>query len=169
MAKTAIFLSKPLGLTVTEGASVLGVTRQALSNLLNGTSGISPEMAIRHSKAFGSTPETWINLQAAFSLEQPQHCQPRHRQRRHLLGRRHLPRRNPHPLPTCVVLPISHVYLQSEATSDEAGHPDLVRADGPLPPGHRHAARPQFPTPISPLHYNKICEFCLPSVQPPLP
>jgi antitoxin HigA-1 len=59
---------EPLDLTVTEGARVLGVTRQALSNLLNGRSGISPEMAIRLSKAFGSTPETWINMQAAFDL-----------------------------------------------------------------------------------------------------
>jgi antitoxin HigA-1 len=59
---------EPLGLTVTDGARVLGVTRQALSNLLNGKSGISPEMAIRLSKAFGSTPETWIGMQAAYDL-----------------------------------------------------------------------------------------------------
>jgi len=51
---------EPLGLTVTEGAKVLGVTRQALNNLVNGKSGISPEMAIRLSKAFGSSPETWL-------------------------------------------------------------------------------------------------------------
>ena len=59
---------EPLGLSVTEGARVLGVTRQALSNLINGKSGISPEMAIRLSKAFGSTPDTWIGMQAAYDL-----------------------------------------------------------------------------------------------------
>lgn len=61
---------EPLGLSVTEGAKVLGVTRQALSNLVNGKAGISPEMAIRLSKAFGSTAETWIRLQAAYDLAQ---------------------------------------------------------------------------------------------------
>ena len=59
---------EPLGLSVTLGAKVLGVTRQALSNLINGKTGVSPEMAIRLSKAFGSTPETWIRMQAAFDL-----------------------------------------------------------------------------------------------------
>jgi addiction module HigA family antidote len=41
-----------------------------LSNLINGKTGISPEMAIRLSKAFGSTPETWIRMQAAYDLAQ---------------------------------------------------------------------------------------------------
>lgn len=59
---------EPLGLSVTEGAKVLGVTRQALNNVVNEKSGISPEMAIRLSKAFGSTPETWVRMQAAFDL-----------------------------------------------------------------------------------------------------
>ena len=58
----------PLGLTVTEGARVLGVTRQALNNLVNGKSGISPEMAIRLSKAFGSSPETWLRMQMDYDL-----------------------------------------------------------------------------------------------------
>ncbi len=57
-----------LGLSVTEGAKVLGVTRQALNNVVNGKSGISPEMAIRLSKAFGSTPETWLQMQLAYDL-----------------------------------------------------------------------------------------------------
>ena len=61
---------EPLGLTVTEGAKVLGVTRQALNNLVNGKAGISPEMAIRLSKAFGTTPETWLRLQMAYDLAQ---------------------------------------------------------------------------------------------------
>ena len=59
---------EPLGLSVTEGAKILGVTRQALSNVINGKSGISPEMAIRLSKAFGSTPETWLRMQLAHDL-----------------------------------------------------------------------------------------------------
>jgi antitoxin HigA-1 len=59
---------EPLGLSVTAGARVLGVTRQALNNVVNGKSGISPEMAIRLSKAFGSTPETWLQMQLAYDL-----------------------------------------------------------------------------------------------------
>jgi hypothetical protein len=46
---------EPLGLSVTAGAKILGVTRQALNNVVNGKSGVSPEMAIRLTKAFGST------------------------------------------------------------------------------------------------------------------
>lgn len=59
---------EPLGLSVTAGAKVLGVTRQALNNVVNGKSGISPEMAIRLFKAFGSTPEIWLQMQLAFDL-----------------------------------------------------------------------------------------------------
>ena len=59
---------EPLGLSVTDGAKVLGVTRQTLNNVVNGKSGISPEMAIRLSKAFGSTPETWLRMQVAYDL-----------------------------------------------------------------------------------------------------
>ena len=51
---------EPLGLSVTGAAKVLGVTRQALNNVVNQKAGISPEMAIRLSKAFGSTPDTWV-------------------------------------------------------------------------------------------------------------
>jgi addiction module HigA family antidote len=61
---------EPLELSVTEGAKVLGVTRQALNNVVNGKSGISPEMAIRLSKAFGSTAETWLRMQLAYDLAQ---------------------------------------------------------------------------------------------------
>ena len=61
---------EPLGLSVTEGAKVLGVSRQALSNLVNGRAGMSAEMAIRLAKAFGSTTETWIRLQAAYDVVQ---------------------------------------------------------------------------------------------------
>ena len=59
---------EPLGLSVTEGAKILGVTRQALNNVVNGKAGISPEMAIRLSKAFGSTAETWLRMQLAYDL-----------------------------------------------------------------------------------------------------
>ena len=58
----------PLGLTVTAAAKILGVTRQALNNVVNEKAGISPEMAIRLSKAFGSTPETWLRMQSAYDL-----------------------------------------------------------------------------------------------------
>jgi addiction module HigA family antidote len=59
---------EPLGLSVTAAAKALGVTRQALNNVVNGKSGISPEMALRLSKAFGSTPETWLRMQLAYDL-----------------------------------------------------------------------------------------------------
>jgi len=59
---------EPLGLSVTAAAKILGVTRQALNNVVNGKSGISPEMAIRLSKAFGSTAETWLHMQLAYDL-----------------------------------------------------------------------------------------------------
>ena len=63
---------KPLGLSVTRAAKGLGVTRQALSDLINEKSGVSVEMAIRLSKAFGSTPETWLGMQMAYDLWQAQ-------------------------------------------------------------------------------------------------
>ena len=59
---------EPLGLSVTRAAEGLGVTRQALSELLNGRTGISTEMAVRLAKAFGSTPETWLGMQQAHDL-----------------------------------------------------------------------------------------------------
>src|SRR5271157_4468468 len=57
---------EPLGLSVTAGAKVLGVTRQTLNNVINGKSGISPEMAIRLTRAFGGTEETWLRMQLAW-------------------------------------------------------------------------------------------------------
>jgi addiction module HigA family antidote len=59
-----------LGLSVTAAAKGLGVTRQALSDLVNERAGVSVEMAIRLSKAFGSSPETWLGLQMAWDLWQ---------------------------------------------------------------------------------------------------
>jgi antitoxin HigA-1 len=61
---------EPLGLSVTEAAKKLGVSRKQLSDVVNGHSGISPEMAIRLDKAFGGGAETWLRLQAAFDLAQ---------------------------------------------------------------------------------------------------
>ena len=61
---------EPLGLTVTRAAEGLGVTRQTLSELVNERTGISVDMAIRLSKAFGSTPETWLGMQMAWDLWQ---------------------------------------------------------------------------------------------------
>ena len=61
---------EPLGLSVTDGAKILGVSRQTLTKVINGKSGISAEMAIRLTKAFGSTAETWVRMQAAYDLAQ---------------------------------------------------------------------------------------------------
>src|SRR5437764_14006572 len=60
----------PLGLSVTEAAAGLRVTRQALSDLLNGKAGVSVDIAIRLSKAFGSSADTWLGLQTAYDLAQ---------------------------------------------------------------------------------------------------
>src|SRR6267142_1766317 len=54
---------KPLRLSVTAAADALGVTRKALSDLLNGHTGVSPDMAIRLEKVFGSTADTWLRMQ----------------------------------------------------------------------------------------------------------
>jgi addiction module HigA family antidote len=59
---------EPLHLSVTKGAEVLGVTRQALNNLVNLKSGISPEMAVRLSKAFGGSPGVWLKMQMDYDL-----------------------------------------------------------------------------------------------------
>lgn len=61
---------EPLGLSITRGAEILGVTRLTLSNLVNGKNGISPEMAIRLSKAFGGGPEVWLGMQTDYDLAQ---------------------------------------------------------------------------------------------------
>jgi len=59
---------EPLDLSVTEAAKALGVSRKTLSAVVNGRSGISPEMAIRLSIAFDTTPESWLNQQTQFDL-----------------------------------------------------------------------------------------------------
>jgi addiction module HigA family antidote len=58
----------PLGLSVTEGAVVLGVARHTLSRVINGQSAVSPEMALRLEKAFGGTADSWLRMQAAYDL-----------------------------------------------------------------------------------------------------
>ena len=60
----------PLGLSVTEGATVLGVARHTLSRVINGQAGISPEMAIRLEKAGWSNADHWSRVQAAYDLAQ---------------------------------------------------------------------------------------------------
>ena len=59
-----------LGLSITRAAKGLGVTRQALSGLVNGKAAVSVDMALRLSKAFGSTPDTWLRMQVAYDLWQ---------------------------------------------------------------------------------------------------
>jgi len=61
---------EPLELSVTEGAKVLGVTRHTLSRVINGQSGISPDMAIRLEKAGWSNADHWLRLQTAYELAQ---------------------------------------------------------------------------------------------------
>jgi antitoxin HigA-1 len=61
---------EPLGLTITEAAQKLGVSRFTLSELVNGKRGISPEMAVRLSKAFGASAESWLAQQAQYDLAQ---------------------------------------------------------------------------------------------------
>jgi len=61
---------EPLGLSVTKAADALGVSRKTLSTILNGRAGISPEMAIRLSKAFDTSPESWLNQQQQYDLWQ---------------------------------------------------------------------------------------------------
>ena len=59
---------EPLGLSITDAAIALGVTRTTLSELVNGKRGISPEMAVRLSKVFGASAESWLMQQAQYDL-----------------------------------------------------------------------------------------------------
>ena len=71
---------EPLGLTVTEAAKGLGVSRKTLSTILNGKSGISPEMAVRLSIAFNTSSESWLNQQSQYDLWRAE----QHRQELHV-------------------------------------------------------------------------------------
>ena len=59
---------EPLGISVTDAAEALGVTRKTLSSILNGRAGISPEMALRLSIAFNTSPESWMIQQIQYDL-----------------------------------------------------------------------------------------------------
>jgi len=59
---------EPLELSVTRGAEVLGISRKTLSAIVNGRANVTPRLALRLARAFGSTPEQWLRLQAAYSL-----------------------------------------------------------------------------------------------------
>jgi antitoxin HigA-1 len=59
---------EPMGITITQAAAALGVTRTTLSELVNGKRGISPEMAVRLSKVFGGSAESWLTQQAHYDL-----------------------------------------------------------------------------------------------------
>ena len=61
---------EPMGLSITRAAEALGVTRKTLSAILNGHAGISPEMAVRLSLAFGTSAESWLNQQSQYDLWQ---------------------------------------------------------------------------------------------------
>ena len=59
---------EPIGISVTEAARALGVSRKALSSLLNGHTGVTPEMALRLAIAFDTTPESWLVQQMQYDL-----------------------------------------------------------------------------------------------------
>ena len=61
---------EPLGISITEAAEALGVSRKTLSSIINGKSGISPEMAVRLSIAFNTSSESWLNQQVQYDLWQ---------------------------------------------------------------------------------------------------
>jgi addiction module HigA family antidote len=61
---------EPLGVSITDAAAALGVTRTTLSELVNGKRGISPEMAVRLEKVFGGSAESWLVQQAQYDLAQ---------------------------------------------------------------------------------------------------
>ena len=61
---------EPLNISITETAEALGVSRKTLSAILNGRAGISPEMAVRLSMAFGTSSDSWLNQQTQYDLWQ---------------------------------------------------------------------------------------------------
>lgn len=61
---------EPLGISITDAAAALGVSRNSLSELVNAKRGISPEMAVRLSKAFGGSAESWLTQQLHYDLAQ---------------------------------------------------------------------------------------------------
>ena len=64
---------KPLSLTITEMATTLGISRKTLSKILNERGTVTPDMALRLSRAFDTTPDLWLNLQKNYDLWQAEH------------------------------------------------------------------------------------------------
>lgn len=64
---------KPLAITISELASVLGVSRKTLSKILNGRGAITPDMALRLARAFNTTADLWLSLQKNYDLWQAEH------------------------------------------------------------------------------------------------
>ncbi len=64
---------KPLNLTITDAAKDLGVTRKALSELINERSALSPDMAVRIARATKTSPESWMNMQQKLDLWESEH------------------------------------------------------------------------------------------------
>lgn len=64
------FCLEPLGVSITEAAEALGVSRKTLSSIVNGKAGVSPEMAVRLSIAFNTSSESWLNQQTQYDLWQ---------------------------------------------------------------------------------------------------
>ncbi|MBU2620640.1 MAG: HigA family addiction module antidote protein [Proteobacteria bacterium] len=63
----------PLAISITELASILGVSRKTISKIINERGAITPDMALRLSRAFDTTPELWLNLQKNYDLWQAEH------------------------------------------------------------------------------------------------
>ena len=63
----------PLSLTITKMSSILGVSRKTLSKIVNERGAITPEMALRLSRAFNTTPDLWLNLQKNYDLWHAEH------------------------------------------------------------------------------------------------
>lgn len=64
---------KPLSITITEMAAILGVSRKTLSKIINEKGAITPDMSLRLARAFDTTPELWMNLQKNYDLWQAEH------------------------------------------------------------------------------------------------
>ena len=109
---------EPLGLTVTRAAQGLGVTRQALSDLVNGKAGVSVEMSLRLSKAFGSSPETWLGMQMAYDLWQAKERAERIKVERFTAAARTSGSR---PRPTPILRPVAGASLVGARWGGEEG------------------------------------------------
>lgn len=68
---------KPLGITITEAAQDLGISRKTLSELIHGKCGLSPEIAVRIAKATNTSPESWLAMQTKLDLWQAMQDEPK--------------------------------------------------------------------------------------------